>query len=150
MTSILDYRCPACFALFGEIRLAVNEAAAIAEQARIVIHATKPSEHIDEWKQIRGRWEDAHQKWVLAAANLKNHFATTPRHARLSDTWPSFVGIRERLLRYRTKLFTFVDHDDVAWNNNQAENAIKQFAYYREGRTGIMRGAGPPGLPDAS
>jgi hypothetical protein len=25
-------------------------------------------------------------KWVLAAADLKNHFATTPRHARLSDT----------------------------------------------------------------
>jgi hypothetical protein len=48
-------------------------------------------------------------------------------------------------LRYRKKLFTFVDHDDVAWNNNPAENAIKQFAYYREGRTGIMR---EPGLRD--
>src|ERR1022692_5291026 len=27
-------------------------------------------------------------------------------------------AIRDRLLRYRKKLFTFVDHDDVAWNNN--------------------------------
>ncbi len=54
-------------------------------------------------------------------------------------------AIRDRLLRYRKKLFTFVDHDDVAWNNNPAENAIKQFAYYREGRTGIMR---EPGLRD--
>jgi predicted RecB family nuclease len=54
-------------------------------------------------------------------------------------------AIRERLLRYRKKLFTFVDHNDVAWNNNHAENAIKQFAYYREGRAGIMR---EPGLRD--
>jgi hypothetical protein len=54
-------------------------------------------------------------------------------------------AIRDRLLRYREKLFTFVDYDDVAWNNNQAENAIKQFAYFREGRTGTMR---EPGLRD--
>jgi predicted RecB family nuclease len=50
--------------------------------------------------------------------------------------------IRDRLLRYRDKLFTFVNHDNVAWNNNQAENAIKQFAYFREGRTGTMKEAG--------
>jgi Transposase IS66 family len=54
-------------------------------------------------------------------------------------------AIRDRLLRYREKLFTFLDYDDVAWNNNQAENAIKQFAYFREGRTGTMR---EPGLRD--
>jgi hypothetical protein len=30
----------------------------------------------------------------------------------------------------------------VTWNNNHAENAIKQFAYYREGRVGIMSEAG--------
>ena len=34
------------------------------------------------------------------------------------------------------------DYDDVIWNNNHAENAIKQFAYYREGRVGIMSEAG--------
>jgi hypothetical protein len=51
-------------------------------------------------------------------------------------------SIRDRLLRYRDKLFVFVNHDNVAWNNNQAENAIKQFAYFREGRTGTMREQG--------
>src|ERR1039458_4393371 len=45
-------------------------------------------------------------------------------------------AIRDRLLRYRKKLFTFVDHDDVAWNNNPAENAIKQFARSEERRVG--------------
>ena len=29
------------------------------------------------------------------------------------------------MLKYRDKLFTFIDHDGVPWNNNNAENAIK-------------------------
>jgi Transposase IS66 family len=39
---------------------------------------------------------------------------------------------RKRLLKYRDKLFTFLDHDGVPWNNNNAEHAVKGFAYYRE------------------
>jgi hypothetical protein len=38
---------------------------------------------------------------------------------------------RARLLKYRDKLFTFLDHDGVPWNNNNAENAIKLFASRR-------------------
>jgi predicted RecB family nuclease len=80
---------------------------------------------------------------------LRRHRADINRYfealAGSSPQSEAAQAIRERLLRYRTKLFTFVDHDDVAWNNNPAENAIKQFAYYREGRTGIMR---EPGLRD--
>jgi hypothetical protein len=51
-------------------------------------------------------------------------------------------AIRERILKYRNKLFTFLQHDNVPWNNNNAENAIKQFAYFREGRTSVMSDAG--------
>ncbi len=40
-------------------------------------------------------------------------------------------GYRTRLLKYREKLFTFLDHDGVPWNNNNAEHAIKVFAKYR-------------------
>ncbi len=36
-------------------------------------------------------------------------------------------ALRGRLLKYRGKLFTFIEHDGVPWNNNNAENAIKQF-----------------------
>jgi hypothetical protein len=39
---------------------------------------------------------------------------------------------QRRLLKYRGKLFTFLDHDGVPWNNNNAENAIKQFACRRK------------------
>ena len=51
-------------------------------------------------------------------------------------------ALRERLLKYRDKLFTFIRHDGVPWNNNNAENAIKRFAYYREDTVGTMKEAG--------
>jgi predicted RecB family nuclease len=51
-----------------------------------------------------------------------------------ADTFHSEVATsyRDRLLKSRDKLFTFLDHDGVPWNNNPAEHAVKQFAYYRE------------------
>jgi len=41
-------------------------------------------------------------------------------------------GLRDRLCRSQDKLFTFLKYDGVSWNNNNAEHAIKRFAYYRE------------------
>ena len=37
----------------------------------------------------------------------------------------------KRLSKHRETLFTFLDHDGVPWNNNNAEHAIKAFAVYR-------------------
>jgi hypothetical protein len=51
-------------------------------------------------------------------------------------------ALQERLLKYREKLFTFIQYDGVPWNNNNAENAIKRFAYYREGTVGTMKEKG--------
>ena len=42
------------------------------------------------------------------------------------------VAYQKRLLRYRGKLFTFLRHNGIPWNNNNAEHAIKRFAYFRE------------------
>ena len=39
---------------------------------------------------------------------------------------------QKRLLKYRDKVFVFLDHDGVPWNNNNAENAIKLFACRRK------------------
>jgi predicted RecB family nuclease len=49
------------------------------------------------------------------------------------------AALRERLTKYKDKLFTFLRYDGVPWNNNNAENAVKQFVYYREHTDGIMR-----------
>jgi hypothetical protein len=35
------------------------------------------------------------------------------------------------MLKYQNKLFTFLDHDGVPWNNNNAEVAVKVFASRR-------------------
>ena len=51
-------------------------------------------------------------------------------------------ALRTRLLKYQEKLFTFIHYDGVPWNNNNAEHAIKQFAYYREHTSGMLRETG--------
>ncbi len=51
-------------------------------------------------------------------------------------------GYRQRLLKCRNKLFTFLNHDGVPWNNNNAEHAIKAFAHYREGVDGFVTEVG--------
>jgi hypothetical protein len=39
---------------------------------------------------------------------------------------------QKRFIDNQNKLFTFLDYDDVPWNNNNAEYAIKEFADYRQ------------------
>ncbi|MBI5594050.1 MAG: IS66 family transposase [Deltaproteobacteria bacterium] len=51
-------------------------------------------------------------------------------------------ALQDRLMKNRNKLFAFIHHNGVPWNNNNAENAIKRFAYYREDTVGIMREKG--------
>ncbi len=41
------------------------------------------------------------------------------------------IRAKERFERNRDKLFTFLDHDGIPWNNNNAEHAIKAFARLR-------------------
>jgi hypothetical protein len=64
--------------------------------------------------------------------------ALEPRiyHSELAE------GYQKRLLKNEGKLFAFLDHDGVPWNNNNAEHAIKNFAYYRRISDGKMREAG--------
>jgi hypothetical protein len=65
-------------------------------------------------------------------------------HAVSSATPRSDVAcaLRERLLKYQSKLFTFLEFDNVPWNNNSAENAIKRFALYRAHAAGMMKDSG--------
>jgi predicted RecB family nuclease len=48
------------------------------------------------------------------------------------------LTLQKRLLKSRDKLFTFVRHDGVPWNNAVAENAIKHLARYRERTAGVL------------
>ncbi len=42
-----------------------------------------------------------------------------------------FVHYKKRFEKNRNKLFTFLEHDGIPWNNNNAEHAIKAFAKLR-------------------
>jgi hypothetical protein len=44
---------------------------------------------------------------------------------------------KNRLEKGRAKLFTFLSHDSVPWNNNNAEHAIKAFARLRRAIEGL-------------
>jgi predicted RecB family nuclease len=52
------------------------------------------------------------------------------------------AGYKKRFEKNRDKLFTFLEHDEVPWNNNNAEHAIKAFARLRKviGPNGTPKG----------
>jgi predicted RecB family nuclease len=42
---------------------------------------------------------------------------------------------KKRLVKYKVKMFQFLEEDDVPWNNNNAEHSIKPFAKWRKRKT---------------
>jgi hypothetical protein len=73
---MLDYSCAECVALFTEMRSAVDEAKTITQKAGTLIHASKPTEHIDGWEQTRECWQSARRRWVQASTDFKTHVST--------------------------------------------------------------------------
>ena len=69
----------------------------------------------------------------------KRHLAKHKRPASIFLKWIELNNyksgiakkLQARIIKYREKLFTFLDFDDVAWNNNNAERAMKLFARHR-------------------
>jgi len=72
-------------------------------------------------------------------AEVRRFFGSLEPRAYRSDL---AVGYQKRLLKNGWKLFTFLDHDGVPWNNNNAEHAVKVFAAYRRVTDGQMKEAG--------
>jgi hypothetical protein len=82
---------------------------------------------------LKKRYLHAHERSVARFFKLLKEGTFSPEVAE---------SLRARLLKHSDKLFTFVRYDGVPWNNNCAENAIKRFAYYREGTVGVLTEAG--------
>ncbi len=49
---------------------------------------------------------------------------------------------KHRLIKYRNKIFLFIDYNNIPWNNNNAEHAIKHFAKYRSTVNGSLSADG--------
>jgi len=73
------------------------------------------------------------------AGRVTAFFVSLERQSFRSEAAES---LRARLLKYRERLFTFIYHDGVPWNNNNPENAIRRFAYYRDSNPGRLKEAG--------
>jgi len=52
------------------------------------------------------------------------------------------MSYKKRFIRNKDKLFTFVNYDNIPWNNNNAENAIKPLAKYRTRAKGMLNEEG--------
>jgi hypothetical protein len=66
-------------------------------------------------------------------------------YKRLTDEFASSDAakkVMDRLKKNQKTLFTFLDYDDVPWNNNNAEHAIKAFAMLRRGIEGTTTAKG--------
>jgi predicted RecB family nuclease len=85
-------------------------------------------------------------RFGLKGRFLRKHQAQVERLCRLLRTtnWKSDVTKKtaERLLKHREKLFTFLHCDEVPWNNNNAEHAIKAFIPLRRTINGATTEAG--------
>jgi predicted RecB family nuclease len=85
-------------------------------------------------------------KYGLKKWHLHKHKAEVTRFFRALEArvYRSDLcsGYQRRFLKYEGKLFTFLDHDGVPWNNNNAEHAVKAFAYYRRVSDGMVREEG--------
>jgi len=40
-------------------------------------------------------------------------------------------NFKKRMSKYEKEIFLFLDYDNIPWNNNNAEHAVKYFAKYR-------------------
>ena len=77
----------------------------------------------------------------LKSRFLRKHLVFVDRfYRRLSGTdfqSESARAIKKRFEKNRDKLFTFLVHDGVPWNNNNAEHAVKAFAMLRQVIQGV-------------
>jgi predicted RecB family nuclease len=85
-------------------------------------------------------------RYGLKKRNLAKHRRAASRFierlARRNLSSDVAVHYQKRIVKYGDKLFTFLTHDGVPWNNNNAEHAIKRFALLRQVITGVSTASG--------
>lgn len=85
-------------------------------------------------------------RWGLKSRFLKRHVAEVARFYRkrinIRHASEAALKWKERFLKNRESLFTFLSHDGIPWNNNNAEHAIKAFARLRRAILGLSTAKG--------
>jgi hypothetical protein len=90
----------------------------------------------EEFAKLLRQIVETTDRYGLAKKFLARHI---PAARRFEDrvTAGSFssevmLGYQKRVRKAAGRLFTFLEYDNVPWNNNNAEHAMKVFAKYRE------------------
>ena len=80
-------------------------------------------------------------RWGLRSRFLRKHLADVARFykriSKMGHLSAAALKLKARLDKDRDKLFTFLSHDGIPWNNNNAEHAIKAFARLRKAIEGL-------------
>ena len=88
-------------------------------------------------------------RFGLRAYHLRKHKCSADRflQALFKKDYQTEVAVsyKRRFEKNKARLFTFLDHDGVPWNNNNAEHAIKAFARLRRS---IMGKTSSKGMQD--
>ena len=96
---------------------------------------------IVETVDIRGLKSRYSRKYKRPARRFLKSVASTDLTSPLADKY------KKRFQKSGEKMFTFLDHDGVPWNNNNAEHAIKPLCQISQGRRRPLYGAHPRRVP---
>jgi Transposase IS66 family len=81
-------------------------------------------------------------RFGLRRRHLKKHKSEVDRfteeHVAKEFTSDLANKYGKRFKKYGSRMFTFLDHDGVPWNNNNAEHAIKRFVKHRQTTDGRL------------
>jgi hypothetical protein len=84
-------------------------------------------------------------RYGLKKRNLGKHKRAAERFlndvAKQGCVTEAGLALKKRIEKNKDKLFTFLDHDDVPWNNNNAEHAVRAFTRIRN----VMASSTPKG-----
>jgi hypothetical protein len=85
---------------------------------------------------------DTIDKHGLLAHFLSRHVVDADRFVETvtSGSYSSevMIGYQKRIKKSGTRMFTFLKYDNVPWNNNNAEHAMKYLASYKRGPDGMF------------
>jgi hypothetical protein len=90
---------------------------------------------VQRFAQLLQQIVETVDKYGLKRRHFRNHRNDAVRFLKSVETAhyssPIAKKYQERMGKYGSRFFTFLDCDGVPWNNNNAEHAIKGFARVR-------------------
>lgn len=123
---------------------------ACAQRQTCLVHLLRDLEFVEQYKRPGPNWApfakklrrllgDAIRLWKRNAVPVAEYASRRARidlrlQELLTETWddPQAKRLIKRLRRHQNDLFTFLDHDDVPFENNHAERAIRPAVIIRK------------------